>query len=96
MSATVIVESDSLAAWASLAGVVVGGLLTGGLGWLRIIYNERNQQRRGINRAADDLRAGARNLVIVVAAYGHSIEKLKSLIQGLQHLACYTPVHGDH
>jgi hypothetical protein len=66
---TVIVEPDSAAAWAGLAGVVVGAMMTGGFAWLRIRHDERKEHQREVHRAADELLVAGNSLVVSLAAF---------------------------
>jgi hypothetical protein len=66
---TVIIQQDSLNAWVGLAGVVVGGLLTGGLNWLRRKTSEASGRDRERHRLSDDLVAGANASLLVRRMY---------------------------
>jgi hypothetical protein len=59
ISATVIVEPDSISAWIGLAGVVVGVLLAGALDLWRSHLAEVKARKRELRHAIDDLRASA-------------------------------------
>jgi hypothetical protein len=63
--ATVIVQSDSLAAWTGLAGALAGVVLAAGIDWWRARRAERKQTRR------DLLRAG-RELATTATVYGRA------------------------
>jgi hypothetical protein len=51
----VVVQSDELAAWIGVAGVVVGVVLTAGIDWWKSRRAEQKQKRKELIRAGDEL-----------------------------------------
>lgn len=81
---TVIVEPDAAAAWAGLAGAVVGGLLTGGWAWLRLRHDERKERRREIDRAVDELLLGGNALIVSFSAFKAGAASGNALLEWTQ------------
>jgi hypothetical protein len=74
---TVIVEPDSAAPWIGLAGVVVGGAITYGTGWLDGIRKRWRDKRADAIAAADELRGAAQTLLMIVGA--HNLNRLVAM-----------------
>jgi sugar phosphate isomerase/epimerase len=70
MATVVVVQSDELAAWIGVAGVVVGVVLTAGIDTWRSRRAERKQQRDALIRAGGELARAATALAKAERAAG--------------------------
>lgn len=72
----VVVQSDDLAAWIGLAGVVVGVVLTEGFDWLKSRRAEQRQKRQELLRAGDELAQASTAVADLFRQAGNSVNEL--------------------
>lgn len=87
VATVVIVQSDELAAWLGIAGVVVGAALTAGLQWWRDQGTEEKKRRRELRAAADELWGSANTLVAIAATLPAVQEGNESGLRWIQAMA---------
>ena len=73
MASIVVVQSDDLAAWIGVAGVVVGVVLSTGLDWWRSRRAKRAAARQELLRAGNELYSATAARTAVVNAAGDAI-----------------------
>ena len=73
MASIVVVQSDDLAAWIGVAGVVVGVVLSTGLDWWRSRKAKRAVARQELLRAGNELYSATAARTAVVNAAGDAI-----------------------